>query len=107
VGVVVLVLGVVQAGLFYDHFAVALTVVIGLGLGLWLRSWAAAIPALLAFGIGYVIAVWTGWLHDARPFWEPFLGGVLALLGGGIGGGLFDLLRRDTEARAPEPVRLD
>jgi hypothetical protein len=105
--VMVLALGVVQAALFYDHFAVALTVVFGLGLGLWLRSWTAAVPALASFAIAYLLAVGTGWLHDARPLWEPLLGGLLALLGGAIGGGIFDLLRRDVDARAPAPARID
>lgn len=106
-GVVVLVLGVVQAILFYDHFAVALTLLFGLGLGLWLRSWTAAIPAVASFIIAYLLAVGTGWLHDARPLWEPLLGGLLALLGGAIGGGIFDVLRRDVAARAPAPGTMD
>jgi hypothetical protein len=106
-GVVVVGLGVVQAALFYDHFAVALTVVFGLGLGLWLRSWTAAAPAVASFVVAYLLAVGTGWLHDARPLWEPLLGGMLALLGGAIGGGIFDLLRRDVDARAPEPARIE
>lgn len=106
-GLVVLVLGVVQAVLFYDHFAVALTLLVGLSLGLWLRSWTAAVPALVSFFIAYLLAVGTGWLHDARPLWEPLLGGVLALLGGLIGGGIFDVLRRDAGARAPAPARTE
>jgi hypothetical protein len=105
--VVVLALALVQAALFYDHFAVALTTVFGLALGLWLRSWTAAVPAVLSFGVAYLLAVGTGWLHDARPLWEPLLGGLLALLGGAIGGGIFDLLRRDAGARAPAPARID
>jgi ABC-type Mn2+/Zn2+ transport system permease subunit len=107
VGVVALILGLVQAALFYDHFAVALTLVFGLGLGLWLRTWKAALPALAAFVVAYLLAVGTGWLHDARPLWEPLLGGMLAVLGGAIGGGIFDVLRRDVDARAPEPARID
>lgn len=106
-GLVVLVLGVVQAVLFYDHFAVALTLLVGLSLGLWLRSWTAAVPALVSFFIAYLLAVGTGWLHDARPLWEPLLGGLLALMGGLIGGGIFDVLRRDAEARAPAPARTE
>ncbi len=106
-GVVVLVLGVVQALLFYDHFAVAITTIFALALGLWLRSWAAAIPAVAAFFVAYLLAVSTGWLHDARPLWEPLLGALLALLGGLIGGGIFDVLRRDVDARAPAPVRTE
>jgi hypothetical protein len=106
-GLVVLVMGLVQAALFYDHFAVALTVVFGLGLGLWLRSWTAAIPAVASFFIAYVLAVGTGWLHDARPLWEPLLGAILAALGGVTGGGLFDLLRRDVDARAPAAGTLE
>jgi hypothetical protein len=107
VGVVALGLAVVQAALFYDHFAVALTVVFGLALGLWLRSWTAAIPAVAAFLVGYGLAVATGWLHDARPLWEPLLGGMLAALGGAIGGGIFDVLRRDVAARAPAAGTMD
>jgi hypothetical protein len=106
-GVVALALGLVQAALFYDHFAVALTVVFGLGLGLWLRSWTAAVPAVASFALAYLLAVGTGWLHDARPLWEPLLGGLLALLGGLIGGGIFDLLRRDADARGAAPARID
>jgi hypothetical protein len=106
-GVVVLVVGVVQAVTFYDHFAVALTLVFGLAVGLWLRTWTAAAPAVAAFLIAYVLAAATGWLHDARPLWEPLLGGLLALLGGLIGGGIFDVLRRDLDARAPAPARVD
>lgn len=106
-GVLVLALGIVQAALFHDHFAVALTVLFALGLGLALRSWTAAIPAVASFAVAYLLAVGTGWLHDARPLWEPLLGGLLALLGGAIGGGIFDLLRRDSEARAPAPARID
>jgi hypothetical protein len=105
-GLVVLVLALVQAALFYDHFAVALTFLFGLGLGLWLRTWKAAVPALISFVVAFLLAVATGWLHDARPFWEPLLGGLLALSGGAIGGGLFDLLRLDEEARAARPRRL-
>jgi ABC-type Mn2+/Zn2+ transport system permease subunit len=107
VGVVVLILGLVQAVLFYDHFAVALTLVFGLGLGLWLRTWKAGLPALAAFVVAYLLAIGTGWLHDARPVWEPLLGGMLAVLGGAIGGGIFDVLRRDVDARAHEPARID
>jgi hypothetical protein len=107
VSVAVLVLAVVQAVLFYDHFAVALTVVFGIGLGLWLRSWVAAVPALISFLLAFALAAGTGWLHDARLLWEPLLGGLLALLGGLIGGGMFDVLRRDREAQAPEPARID
>jgi hypothetical protein len=66
VGVAVLVLAVVQAVLFYDHFAVALTFLFGLGLGLWLRSWTAAVPALISFLIAFALAAGTGWLHDAQ-----------------------------------------
>jgi hypothetical protein len=106
-GVVVLAVGVVQAVTFYDHFAVALALVFGLALGLWLRSWTAAAPAVAAFLIAYVLATATGWLHDARALWEPLLGGLLALLGGLIGGGIFDVLRRDLDARAPAPARVD
>lgn len=106
-GLVVLVLGLVQAATFYDHFAVALTFLFGLGLGLWLRTWKAAAPALAAFVVAYLLAVATGWLHDARPLWEPLLGGMLAALGGLIGGGIFDVLRRDFESRAPGRVPLD
>jgi hypothetical protein len=100
-GVVVLALGLAQAVVFYDHFAVALTFLFGLALGLWLRSWTAAIPAVASFLIGLALAWATGWLHDARPLWEPLLGVMLAGLGGAIGGGIFDLLRRDVEASAP------
>jgi hypothetical protein len=107
IGIIALVLGVVQAVLFYDHFAVALTLLFGLGLGLWLRTWEAAVPALAAFLVGYLLAVGTGWLHDARPLWEPLLGGMLAVLGGVVGGGIFDVLRRDVDATAPAPVRVD
>lgn len=106
-GVVVVVLGVVQAVLFYDHFAVALTLLFGLGLGLWLRSWTAAIPAVASFLVAYLLAAGTGWLHDARPLWEPLLGGMLAGLGGAIGGGIFDVLRRDVAASAPAAGTLD
>jgi hypothetical protein len=106
-GLVVLVLGLIQAALFYDHFAVALTLLFGLGFGLWLRSWRAAAPALASFLVAYLLAVGTGWLHDARPLWEPLLGGMLAVLGGLIGGGIFDVLRRDFETRAPERVPMD
>jgi ABC-type Mn2+/Zn2+ transport system permease subunit len=107
IGLVALALGLIQAPLFYDHFAVALTLLFGLGLGLWLRSWKAAIPAVAAFAVAYLLAVGTGWLHDARPLWEPLLGGLLALLGGAVGGGIFDVLRRDVEAQAPAPARVD
>jgi hypothetical protein len=107
VGAVALVLGVVQAALFYDHFAVALTLLFGLGLGLWLRTWQAALPALASFIVAYLLAVGTGWLHDARPVWEPLLGGMLAALGGLVGGGIFDVLRRDVDARASQAVRMD
>jgi hypothetical protein len=104
---VALALAPIQALLFYDHFAVALTLLFGFGLGFWLRTWKAAAPALASFLLAYVIAVGTGWLHDARPLWEPLLGAVLAALGGAIGGGIFDVLRRDVEARAPAAVPLD
>lgn len=107
VGSVALLLGLVQAVLFYDHFAVALTLLFGLGLGLWLRTWKAALPAVAAFVVAYVLAVATGWLHDARPLWEPLLGGALAGLGGVIGGGIFDVLRRDVDARALAPAQVD
>jgi hypothetical protein len=100
-GLVVAALALVQAAVFYDHFAVALTFLFGLGLGLWLRSWTAGLWALAAFVPAYLIAVATGWLHDARPISEPLLGGALAVAGGLIGGGIFELLRRDAGARAP------
>lgn len=101
VGIAVVVLGLVQALVFYDHFAVALTFLFGLAFGLWLRTWLAAGPAVASFIIGLVLALVTGWLHDARLLWEPLLGLILAASGGIIGGGIFDVLRRDKEARAP------
>jgi hypothetical protein len=100
-------LALVQAFLFYDHFAVALTFLFGLGLGLWLRTWKAAAPALASFIVAFLLAVLTGWLHDARPVWEPLLGGMLAAMGGLVGGGIFDVLRRDFETQAPAPAPLD
>jgi hypothetical protein len=100
-GLVIALLALVQAAVFYDHFAVALTFLFGLGLGLWLRSWTAGAWALAAFVPAYALALATGWLHDARPIAEPLLGAALAIAGGVIGGGIFDLLRRDAGARAP------
>lgn len=91
-----------QTLLFYDHFAVALTVLFGLGIGVWLRHWSAAIWALVTFLMAFLLAVATGWLHDARPFAEPLLGSLLAILGGLIGGGVFQLLREERPVHLPE-----
>lgn len=93
------VLVIVQGLLFYDHFAVALTLLFGMGIGVWLRHWTAAFWALAVFFASFILAVATGWLHDARPFAEPLLGGALAVLGGLIGGGIFQLLREDQPLR--------
>jgi hypothetical protein len=83
-----------QAVLFYDHFAVALTLLVGLGLGIWLRHWAAGLLTAAAFGPAFILAYLTGWLHDGRLA-DFILGGALALLGGAIGGGLFQLIALD------------
>lgn len=107
VGLAVVVVGLAQALVFYDHFAVALTLLFAFAIGLWLRSWTAAAPAVAAFLIGYALAAGTGWLHDARALWEPLFGVALAFLGGLIGGGIFDVLRRDVDARAPAPATMD
>lgn len=98
---------IAQILVFYDHFAVALTFVFAVALGLWMQRWAAGVYALASFVIAFVIAVAVGWLHDARP-WELFLGGALALLGGAIAGGVFQLIRGERAVEAPattaEPV---
>ncbi len=83
-----------QALVFYDHFAVALTFLFGLGLGLWRRRWTAALYALATFVVAFTISVGIGWTEDARG-WEALFGAALALFGGLIGGGIFDLLRRE------------
>lgn len=96
------VLVLAQAVLFYNHFAVALTVLFGMAIGVWLRHWSAAIWALLAFLLAFLLAVATGWLHDARPFAEPILGGLLAVLGGLIGGGIFQVLASERPVQVAE-----
>lgn len=88
-------LTLLQVLVYYDHFAVALAFLFGLGLGLWLRSWTAALHALASFAVAFAIAAGTGWTEGARV-WEALIGGALALLGGLIGGGIFDLLRRES-----------
>lgn len=92
---------VLQALVFYDHFAVALTLLFGLGLGVWLRHWSAALWALGSFVVAFAVAALTGWTKDAR-IWELLFGAALAFLGGLIGGGIFDLLRHE---RADEGAR--
>jgi len=89
-----------QVLVYYDRFAVALAFLFGLGLGLWLRSWTAALYALASFAVAFAIAVGTGWTEDAR-MWEALFGSVLAVLGGLIGGGIFDLIRRAPSVESP------
>ena len=88
-------LTLLQVLVYYDHFAIALAFLFGLGLGLWLRRWTAALYALASFVVAFAIAVAVGWTEGARV-WEALLGGALAFLGGLIGGGIFDLLRRES-----------
>lgn len=95
----------VQALVFHSHYAMSLTVLVGLGLGLWLRSWTAAGWSLAAFLVAYALALVTGWLHDARLIADTLLGAGLAVAGGLIGGGIFDLARRDTGIHTPLPAR--
>jgi len=94
--VVLAVLTVLQVVVYYDHFAVALSLLFGLGIGLWLRHWSAAVLALASFVIAFAIAAGTGWTEDVRG-WELLFGIGLSFLGGLIGGGIFDLLRMDRE----------
>jgi len=100
-----LVLGVMvlaQVIVFYDHFAVSLTFLFGIGLGVWLRHWSAGIYAAAAFLPAFGLAILIGWLHDAR-LWELPFGLALAFTGGAIGGGIFQLLRMESGwARAAE-----
>lgn len=93
-------LTLIQVLVYYDHFAVALAFLFGLGLGLWLQSWTAAVYALASFAVAFAIAVAIGWTEDARV-WEAFFGSVLAVLGGLIGGGIFNLIRRETSVESP------
>src|SRR5690606_8028015 len=51
--VVLAVLTVLQVVVYYDHFAVALSLLFGLGIGLWLRHWSAAVLALASFVIAF------------------------------------------------------
>ncbi|HEX7119351.1 MAG TPA: hypothetical protein VF212_11210 [Longimicrobiales bacterium] len=96
---------VVQALVFYDHFAVALALLFGLGIGLWMRRWTAALYALASFAVAFVLAAGTGWTDDVRV-WEAIFGAAFAFLGGLIGGGIFDLLRREgAGAEAARPAR--
>ena len=93
-------LTLIQVLVYYDHFAVALAFLFGLGLGLWLQSWTAAVYALASFAVAFVIAVAIGWTEGARV-WEALFGGALAFLGGLIGGGIFDLMRRESSMGSP------
>lgn len=103
-GLVVLVgLTIVQALVFYSEGAVSLTFLAGLGLGLWTRHWSAAGWALLTFVIAFLIAAGTGWLEPVR-IWDLILGAALAVLGGLIGGGIFQVVRRDMAAGEPDRV---
>jgi hypothetical protein len=86
---------ILQTLLFYEHLAVSLTLLFSLGIGLWLRHWTAALWAVLAFLVAYLLAVITGWLHDARPIADALIGIGLAFLGGLIGGGIFQVLREE------------
>ena len=92
-------LTLLQVLVYYDHFAVALAFLFGLGLGLWLRSWTAALYALASFAVAFVIAAATGWTEGVRG-WEAVFGAALALLGGLIGGGIFDLLRLESSVES-------
>jgi hypothetical protein len=51
------------------------------------------------FVTAFAVAVLTGWLHDARV-WELVLGIALALLGGAIAGGIFQLIRNEPAVAA-------
>lgn len=95
--VVLAVLTVLQVAVYYDYYAVALSVLFGIGIGLWLRRWIASVVALASFLIAFAIAAGTGWTEGVRV-WEAFFGSALSFLGGLIGGGIFDLLRMDREA---------
>lgn len=98
----------IQALLFYDYFAVALTVMVGLGIGIWLRHWTAGFWSLASFLTAFYVAAFSGWLGEFREVADPLLGGVLAFLGGLIGGGVFDLVRGETatgEAPGVESTR--
>ena len=99
---------IAQALAFHDHFAVALTVLFGIGLGLWLRHWTAALWALAIFVLAFALATFTGWMDGARPVADALLGGALAFLGGLIGGGIFQVLREErpaVRARERAPAR--
>lgn len=99
--VVTALLTLVQAIVFYEHEAASLTLLVGLGLGLWLRHWSAGVWALASFAVAFVIAAGTGWMEQPRVA-DAVLGAALAFLGGAIGGGILQLLRRE---RAAEPGR--
>ncbi|HEX6938582.1 MAG TPA: hypothetical protein VF158_04170 [Longimicrobiales bacterium] len=85
---------VVQALAFYDHAAVALALLFAIGIGLWLRRWTAALYALGSFAVAMLLSAGVGWTRGVRV-WDPLLGAALAFLGGLIGGGIFDVLRRE------------
>ncbi len=91
----VIVLGILQAIVFYNHFAVALTFLFALAIGFWIMRWTASIAALIAFLIGWVLAAVTNWMERGRVA-DLLLGAALAFLGGLIAGGIFDVLRAET-----------
>ena len=96
---------VVQALLFFDYHELSLTVLAGIGLGIWLRNWTAGLWAAASFLVAFLLAAGTGWLSAFRLV-DPVLGLGLALLSGLITGGIFDVVRaerpveQETERRA-------
>jgi|GEM_PF-4082225 len=88
---------IVQTLIYNGAGPVALAFLVGLGLGIWIREWRAAIWALATFAIAFTIAAVSGWLDPVR-IWDLILGAALAILGGLIGGGIFQVVRYDLEA---------
>lgn len=97
-GVAVLIgLIIIQALVFTNPGAVSLTFLAGLGLGIWTRHWSAAAWTLGTFIIAFILAAVTGWLDPVR-IWDLVLGAALVVLGGLIGGGIFQIVSHDAAA---------
>lgn len=94
-------LTLVQAVVFSNPGAVSLTFLAGLGLGVWARRWNAALWTLLTFVIAFILAAGTGWLDPVR-YWDLLFGAALAVLGGLIGGGIFQIVRQDMASGGPD-----